>query len=129
VEHIVQNEGLRDELEEKKQQGGIRVAVVAAVVSGIVRAAGNSVNTALHRATQRTQHFIRWVRWVVHPLVEKRSGLQTFLAPCPGPSRQNPCTLMTPILDTVALLRSPQDGLQPQTRKMLVFSLQINSTM
>ena len=64
-EHIGQSEGLRDELEEKKQQGRTRVPIVAAVAAGIVRAAGNFINTALHRATQRTQRFIRcFIRWV-----------------------------------------------------------------
>ncbi len=64
-EHIGQSEGMRDELEEKKQQGRTRVTIVAAVAAGIIRAAGNFINTALHRATQRTQRFIRWVRvWI-----------------------------------------------------------------
>jgi hypothetical protein len=64
-EHIGQSEGLRDELEEKKQQGRSKMAVLAAVAAGIVGAAGNFINTALLRATQRTQRFIRWVRvWI-----------------------------------------------------------------
>jgi len=64
-QHIGQHEGLRDELEEKKQPGRTRVATVASVAAGIIRAAGNFINTALHRATQRTQRFIRWVRvWI-----------------------------------------------------------------
>jgi len=35
------------------------------MAAGIIRAAGNFINTALLRATQRTQRFIRWVRvWI-----------------------------------------------------------------
>jgi len=62
---IGQSEGLRDELEEKKQQGRAKVTGIAAVAAGIIRAAGNFINTAILRATQRTQRFIRWVRvWI-----------------------------------------------------------------
>ncbi len=68
-EDIRQNEGLRDELEEQKQKGRSKVAAitteVATAATGVVRAAGNFINTALQRATQRTQRFIRWVRvWI-----------------------------------------------------------------
>jgi hypothetical protein len=39
--------------------------VIASVAEGIIRVAGNFINTALTRATQRTQRFIRWVRvWI-----------------------------------------------------------------
>ena len=60
-----ESEGRRDELEEKKQQGRFRAARVASKAAGVIRAAGNFINTALQRATQRTQRFIRWVRvWI-----------------------------------------------------------------
>lgn len=64
-QYIRQSEGLRDELEEKKQQGRTIATVAASLAAGIIRAAGNFINTALTRATQRTQRFIRWVRvWI-----------------------------------------------------------------
>ncbi len=64
-QYLGQSEGLRDELEEKKQQGRSKAGVVASMATGIIRAAGNFINTAFHRATQRTQRFIRWVRvWI-----------------------------------------------------------------
>jgi len=64
-QHLRESEGLRDELEEKKQQGRSRTASVAAKLAGITRSVGNFINTALTRATQRTQRFIRWVRvWI-----------------------------------------------------------------
>ena len=64
-QHLRESEGLRDELEEKKQQGRSKTASVAAKLAGITRSVGNFINTALTRATQRTQRFIRWVRvWI-----------------------------------------------------------------
>ncbi len=64
-QYLGQSEGLRDVLEEKKQQGRAKPAIVASKAVGIIRAAGNFINTAFHRATQRTQRFIRWVRvWI-----------------------------------------------------------------
>lgn len=49
----------------KKQQGRTIATVAASLAAGIIRAAGNFINTALTRATQRTQRFIRWVRvWI-----------------------------------------------------------------
>lgn len=36
--------------------------MIGAIAAGIIRTAGNFINTALTRATQRTQRFIRWVR-------------------------------------------------------------------
>jgi Transposase DDE domain len=64
-QHLGQSEGLRDELEEKKQQGRAKAANVDPMAANVVRAAGNFINTALRRATQRTQRFIRWVRvWI-----------------------------------------------------------------
>ena len=59
------SEGLRDELEERKQLGRGRAGAEASAAAGIIRSAGNFINTALARATQRTQRFIRWVRvWI-----------------------------------------------------------------
>jgi len=55
--HIEKTEGFRDEAEAKKQAGRIKAAP-----GTIVRAVGNFINSALARATQRTQRFIRWVR-------------------------------------------------------------------
>ena len=54
--HVEQTSGLRDEVEERKQQGrtGPR--------PGPAQTARNFINSALTRATQRTQRFIRWVR-------------------------------------------------------------------
>ena len=64
-QYLGHSEGLRDELEEKKQQGRSKAPALAAVATGIIRTAENFINTALSRATQRTQRFIRWVRvWI-----------------------------------------------------------------
>ena len=63
--YLRESEGLRDELEEKKQQGRSKAVAVATKVAGIVRTVGNFINTALTRATQRTERFIRWVSvWI-----------------------------------------------------------------
>ena len=64
-QYLGQSEGLRDELEVKKQQGRAKAAALESAAEGIVQSAGNFINTALARATQRTQRFIRWVRvWI-----------------------------------------------------------------
>ncbi len=64
-QYLCQSEGLCDELEEWKQQGRSKAVVAGLLAAGIVRVAGSFINTALARATQRTQHFIRWVRvWI-----------------------------------------------------------------
>jgi hypothetical protein len=55
--HIEKTERLHDEVEIKKQAG--RIKPNPAVV---VKVARNFINSALTRATQRTQRFIRWVR-------------------------------------------------------------------
>ena len=55
--HIEKTEGIRDEVEEKKQVGRIKDAPRI-----IVKAVRNFINSAITRATQRTQRFIRWVR-------------------------------------------------------------------
>lgn len=57
--YIERSEGLRDEAEVQKSQGRTKAP------AGIIRAIGNFINTAVNRATQRTQRFIRWVRvWI-----------------------------------------------------------------
>jgi hypothetical protein len=64
-QYLSQNEGLRDEVEEKKQEGRAKATLIASVAAGIIRVVGNFINTALTRATQRTQRFIRRVRvWI-----------------------------------------------------------------
>ncbi|MFN9025694.1 MAG: transposase, partial [Akkermansiaceae bacterium] len=55
--HIENTEGLRDEVEEKKQIGRIKAAPRI-----IIKDVRNFINSALTRATQRTQRFIHWVR-------------------------------------------------------------------
>lgn len=55
--HLEKSEGLRDEVEAKKQAGRIKAAPGI-----IVQTLRNFINSALTRATQRTQRFIRWVR-------------------------------------------------------------------
>ena len=54
--HIEQSEGLRDEVEEKKHAGRTKTK------PGLIQGVRNFINSALTRATQRTQRFIRWVR-------------------------------------------------------------------
>jgi Transposase DDE domain len=55
--HIEITEEIRDEVEEKKKIGRTKAAA-----EGIVQTPKNFINSALTRATQRTQRFIRWVR-------------------------------------------------------------------
>ena len=55
--HIETTEGIRDEVEEIKQAGRIKTA--PRMIANTVR---NFINSAITRATQRTQRFIRWVR-------------------------------------------------------------------
>ena len=74
-QYLGHSEGLRDELEEKKQQGRSKVGVVASMATGVIRAAGNFINTALLRATQPTQRFIRWVRVWIYKQVPWRDSL------------------------------------------------------
>jgi IS4 transposase len=55
--HMEETEGIRDEVEEKKKTGRIKAA------PGVnVQTIRNFINSALTRATQRTQRFIRWIR-------------------------------------------------------------------
>lgn len=57
--YIQRSEGLRDDAEVEKNQARTKKP------AGIIRAVGNFINTAVNRATQRTQRFIRWVRvWI-----------------------------------------------------------------
>jgi hypothetical protein len=86
-QYLSESEGLRDDLEEKKQQGRSKAAALAAAPTAILRVAGNFINTALQRATQRTQRFIRWVRvWIYkqapwrHSIARLRQVWRTKLA-------------------------------------------------
>ena len=64
-QYLGQSEGLRDELEERKQQGRTRKTQASPKTVSIIQPVRNFINTALQRATQRTQRFIRWVRaWI-----------------------------------------------------------------
>ena len=64
-QYLSQSEGLRDELEKRKQQGRNKTEQAASALVSVIRPVGNFINTALQRATQRTQRFIRWVRaWI-----------------------------------------------------------------
>tara|TARA_B110000014_G_scaffold260355_1_gene249928 strand:+ start:338 stop:1627 length:1290 start_codon:yes stop_codon:yes gene_type:complete len=56
---MIQEEGLTDELERKKDLGRKREGSPERLR---LKKVGNMVNTAISRATQRTQRFIRWVR-------------------------------------------------------------------
>lgn len=58
-EKIIQEEGLIDECERKKDLGRKRQGSPEMLRRKKV---GNMINTAIIRATQRTQRFIRWVR-------------------------------------------------------------------
>lgn len=68
---IVRTEGIRDELEEATKVGRARTkaALRAASESGIIRCAGNFINTAVQRATQRTFRFVRWVGNLIYQQV------------------------------------------------------------
>lgn len=64
-QYLTETEGLRDELEEKKQEGRTKSSKRLAKSMDVVGVAGNFINSAVQRATQRTQRFIRWVRaWI-----------------------------------------------------------------
>ena len=58
-EHVLQEEGLRDQVEEKKKVGRLKTH---AVIPRVMESVRNFINTAIARATQRTQRFVRWVR-------------------------------------------------------------------
>ena len=55
--HLENTEEIHDEVEEKKQEGRLKRAPRI-----IIKTVRNYINSALTRATQRTQRFIRWVR-------------------------------------------------------------------
>ena len=64
-ERLVREEGIRDEVEAKKQIGRTcpaRQKPGKPEIMKVVRIAQNFINSAVIRATQRTQRFIRWVR-------------------------------------------------------------------
>lgn len=54
--HIEQTSGLRDGVEERKQEGRTSAG------PGPAQTVRNFINSSITRATQRTQRFIRWVR-------------------------------------------------------------------
>ena len=63
--HIEKTEVIRDEAEEKKQKGRIKTQTKKSAVKKVIMHVKNFINSALTRATQRTQRFIRWVRvWI-----------------------------------------------------------------
>jgi hypothetical protein len=57
--HLIIEEGLSDEVEAKKKKGRRRAETAGL---GVVAAVRNFINSAVQRATQRTERFIRWVR-------------------------------------------------------------------
>ena len=61
-ECLLREEGLRDEVEEKKQTGRARPKSESPAMLKIIGIARNFINSAVTRATQRTQRIIRWVR-------------------------------------------------------------------
>ena len=64
-ERLIREEGIRDEVEERKQIGRTRPKAAAPGIMklvGIVGIVGNFINSAVTRATQGAQRFIRWVR-------------------------------------------------------------------
>ena len=64
-ERVIREEGIRDEVEERKQIGRTRPKAGGAgnpKVMKVVEIVRNFINSAVTRATQRTQRFIRWVR-------------------------------------------------------------------
>jgi len=63
--YLTSTVGLRDELEKKKQEGRVKTVVIQSLAQGETGISRNFINTAIMRATQRTQRFIRWVRvWI-----------------------------------------------------------------
>jgi hypothetical protein len=66
--HLVAEEGLRDEVEVRRQEGRGRPPVEPEE-GGVLRSARSFINSAVARATQRTQRFIRWVRGRIYQRV------------------------------------------------------------
>ncbi len=80
-ERMIQDEGLIDELEQEKDLGRKRTGSPARQA---LEKVGNMVNTAILRATQRTQRFIRWVRTRIYlqvPWSESVARLARLWAP------------------------------------------------
>lgn len=64
-ERLIREEGIRDEVEEKKQIGRTcptRPKPGKPKIMKVVEIVRNFINSAVTRATQRTQRFVRWVR-------------------------------------------------------------------
>ncbi len=64
-ERLIREEGIRDEVEEKKQIGRTcptRQKAGKPKIMKVVEIVRNFINSAVTRATQRTQRFVRWVR-------------------------------------------------------------------
>jgi hypothetical protein len=64
-ERLIREEGIRDEVEAKKQIGRTcqtRPKPGEPKIMKVVKIVRNFINSAVTRATQRTQRFIRWVR-------------------------------------------------------------------
>ena len=59
---MIREKGIRDEFEEQKQIGRTRPKAGGAGLKKVVGIVRNFINSAVTRATQRTQRFIRWVR-------------------------------------------------------------------
>ncbi len=68
-ERLVREEAIRDEVEEKKQRGRTCSKARKSGTMEKVEMARNFMNSAVTRATQRTQRFIRWVRVRIHQRV------------------------------------------------------------
>ena len=69
---IIHEEGLVDECERKKDLGRKREGSPESLR---LKKVGNMVNTAIVRATQRTQRFIRWVRNRIYIRVSWRASV------------------------------------------------------
>jgi hypothetical protein len=74
-QYLRASEGLRDELKQKNQHGRSTAAAWACAATGILRAAGNFIHTALQRATRRTRRFIRRARVWIHPKAPWRDSI------------------------------------------------------
>lgn len=64
-QHLIDSEGLSDQLEQKKAQGRAKSKASKSPSARHLRPVRNFINIAIQRDTQRTQRFIRWVRvWI-----------------------------------------------------------------
>lgn len=66
--HLIARERLRDEVEARRQEGRGRPPVETKE-GGVLRSGRSFINSAVTRATQRTQRFIRWVRGRIYQQV------------------------------------------------------------